>query len=83
MLVASDVSHPNCMDYDLIIETIKKESISVSQKYYEFIFRKFNKFIFGNISYQILKFILMPLILYKKRHGWASIYVIVFKKDKN
>ncbi|MCD4756704.1 MAG: class I SAM-dependent methyltransferase [Arcobacteraceae bacterium] len=81
MLVASDVSYPNCMDYNLIIKTIKKDkNILVSSKYHEFIFKKFNKFIFGKISYKILELLLMPLILYKKNNGWASQYIIIFQK---
>ena len=83
MLVASDVSYPHCMDYDLIIETFKKDyRLSyVSDKYYEIIFNKFSKFIFGKISYNIINLFLRPLIWYKKKYqNWASIYIIGFVK---
>ena len=83
MLVGSDVSFPDCMDYDLIIKTFRKDSRlqSVSNMYYEFIFRKFNKFIFGSISYFIIKLFLYPLILYKKyKYNFATPFIIVFVK---
>ena len=83
MLVASDISYPHCMDYDLIIKSLRKDNrIShVSNKYYEIIFTKLSKFIQGNLSYKLIELLLKPFIWYKKRYkNWASQYIITFEK---
>lgn len=82
MLVASDVSYPHCMDYDLIMKTITEQSNIdfVSHKYIEAIFRHFNKYIKGPISYKIIECILSPYLYMKKKKRWAKQYIIVFKK---
>ena len=80
MLVGSDVYYPNCMDYDLVMESITGEKGIETYKYYEMIFTKFNKFITGYFTYKVLEFLLSPLIYYKKKRGWASQFILVFYK---
>lgn len=48
---------------------------------YEKIFTHFHKFINSNIQYKTLETLLLPFFYYKKKHGWATQYMIGFKND--
>lgn len=83
ILIGSDVSYPHCMDYDLMIQTIKKEPYidQVYGKVYEKIFTHFNQFFFTWWQYKVIKFFLTPYIMYrKKKENWATQYIIGFRK---
>jgi len=83
LLVGSDVSYPNCLEHDRIIDEFRRDSriARVTDKYYESVLKHFRPLIFGRASYQIVALLLAPLIAFRKRfRGWASIYVIAFVK---
>ena len=83
LLVGSDVSYPNCLEHDRIIDEFRRDSTiaRVTDKYYEAVLKHFRPLIFGRASYQIVALLLAPLIAFRKQfRGWASIYVIAFVK---
>jgi len=85
ILVGSNISYPHCMDYDLIIKTFRKDDrlSLVTAKYYDIVFEKLNKYVYGKVSYKLLELLIRPVLFYKKRcknKSWADKYIIAFIK---
>ena len=82
LLVASDVSSPNCLDQKLLVRMARRDPrIScVTGMYPEALIRRLQPRILGRFWYWLVSSVLSPLVAYKKRRGWAAIYVIGLRK---
>ena len=82
LFVGSDVCWPHCLDQNLLSKLARRDSriVCVTRRCLEVLVRKFKPRVFGQFFYWIASLVLSPLVVYKKRHGWASIYVIGFSK---
>ena len=82
LLVGSEVMHPHCADYPLLIRAFRRDPrlASVSAKYPEALIARFQPPL-GAFGYRLLAALLRPLLAFKQRfRGWAMINVIVFRK---
>lgn len=83
MLIGSTASFPHCADYELLIETFRKDTRiqRVSGSYLEAVLMRFNRYAFlGRLGYKLANALAKVVIPLVKGRRWAAVGVIVFQK---